>query len=170
MDKNTTPQKRRWRLNLFDIIVICILIAAGIVFLMVSRASRGTGLTVSSGTSTTVRYMIELSNMTESTTKLIQEGDIIYDRVEKRTLGKVASFVIEPFKQSTRNYNTGDTEMLEKPGRYTAFLILETAAQETDSSIIVDGGFLVRSGLPVSANGPRYAGIGYIISVERDGE
>lgn len=170
MENNSAPKKRRWRLNLFDVIVICVIIIAGIAFTLVTRASRGTGISVSSGTAATVRYTVELTGMHADAAYLVEPGHVLTDRVEKRTLGTVVAVEVIPYENSTKNILDGNWYNNIVPGRMTAVVLLESAASETDSAIVVDGGFLVRAGLPVSANGPGYVGSGYIISVVRDGE
>lgn len=170
MENNTAPKKRKWRLNLFDVLVICLVVVAAVVFLFVSRSSRGTGVTASTGTDTTVTYTIELAGMIGDTAYSIQEGDILYDRVERRTLGKVVSVTVAPHTTSEKNRTTGEQVLSVVPGKMAATIVLESAAVETDTAISVDGGFIVRAGVEITASGPGYSGSGYILSVNRDGD
>jgi len=164
-------KKFRLKLNVFDIVIIALVVVAGIVFFAVTNTSRSgsDGVKLSSGTSTTVRYVIELTGMMEDASNKVEVGDTIIDRIEKRTLGKVVAVTIEPTRLPFRDQITGAQVIEEQPDRYTAIITLESPAAETASSITVDGGFIVRAGLPVTVNGPGYAGMGFILSVEREG-
>ena len=166
MDK----KKMKIKLNLFDIIILALVVLGGLAFFAITNMSRSGGVALPTSTSTrTVRYTIELASMLEETADLISVGDVIVDRIEKRTLGKVVNIEIVPAVIPVKDIFTGEQLLEAQPNRLTANLTLEATAAETASSLTVDGGFIVRAGVQVTVNGPGYAGMGYVLSVEREG-
>ena len=168
MENNSEQTVRKWRLNLFDIIIIiCILVAAALVILYTSRSDGGSGI-VFSGTRGTVVYKVELKGLIEDTAYLIQPGDSLVDKVEKRPMGTVVSVEISPSTASNKSYITGERIITNVPDRKDAVLLVTSDATITDNQISVPGGFVVRVGTWVSVNGPLYNCAGYIIDMERD--
>jgi hypothetical protein len=163
VESNT--KKRRWRLNVFDIVIICLAAAAAVIFLR--AASSGAGTLISAGKPVTVRYTIELTNMLTPSAELVKAGDRLIDKIEKYALGTVVSAEAAPYIASSKDSVTGDYILTEYLGRQTATILVETQATETDSAISA-GGFEIRTGQAVNITGPGYAGLGYIIGVERD--
>ena len=161
-------KKRKWRLNLFDIIFIaCAVVAAAVIVIYSSRSDNSAGI-VSSGTQQTVIYTVEFSGMIADTAELIKPGDSLVDKIEKRAIGTVVSVDLKPATRSQKNYITGERIISEVPGETDAVLVISALATTTDSQISVNG-FSVRVGTRVSINGPLYNGAGYIIDIERDG-
>ena len=77
MDENN--KKIRWKLNLFDLLVILVVlaVAAGVVFLRYQQ-SRASQASQSEGTapgSATVRYVVELTEMPLQAAEMVQPGD-----------------------------------------------------------------------------------------------
>ena len=166
--KSNSPQKIKWRLNLFDVIIICFVIAAAAVFLILT-SPKGGG--IASGEDVTAGYKIELVGMTPEAAQRIKVGDVLIDNIKKYTIGTVVSVEIVPSEVISKNMETGEHVLAVIPEEKTVIIELTAEAVETDTGITVaGGGFVLRSGLPVSAAGPGYAGSGYIIFVERDGE
>jgi len=165
MDK----RKMKIKLNLFDIIILALIVLGGLAYFAVTNMSRSGGVALPTATSTrTVRYTIELASMLEDAAALINEGDVIVDRIEKRTLGKVIAVEIVPAVIPVKDIFTGEQLLEAQPNRLTANLTLEATAAETASALTVDGGFIVRAGAQVTVAGPGYAGMGYVLSVERE--
>ncbi|MDR2530013.1 MAG: DUF4330 domain-containing protein [Oscillospiraceae bacterium] len=155
---------KKWRLNLFDLAVIVLAIAAGAAFLYLQR---GAGVVTGSTSGTTVRYVIEITNLPKEAAGKIKVGDSVTDKVEKHALGRVIDFEIVDYKVSTRDLTTGDYRLRAVPERFTALLTLESPAAESATNITIDGAFVVRCGTEVSALGPGYGGVGYIVKIER---
>ena len=99
MDNTTTPKK--WRLNLFDVFfIVVLLVAAG--FLIRYLGSSG-GSVAMSGVNDTVIYTIELADMRGDSALLIKPGDALVDQVEKRQMGTVESVVVMPSTRLEKN-------------------------------------------------------------------
>ena len=161
------PVKRRWRLNVFDIVIIVVVITAGF-FLLRAMRSGGSGI-VSSGRNVTLHYTVELNSMGHDAASLIKPGDVLVDRVEKHTLGTVVSVSVGPARTLSKDLTTSNFILAEIPDRETAVIEVTSDALETDTDFTVGGGFAVKCGMHVSVVGPGYSGSGFIIGVDRGG-
>ena len=146
---------RKLPLNLFDIIIIVLVIAlaAGFIFVRLQGSK-----SADSGSSGTVEYSIELSTIAENT-----EGMII----KKLYMGTVKSVEFYPATKEATDYTTGNTVYTEVPGMISARVELTADCKETDTAITVNGGYVVRIGTEVSVLGPGYSGSGYVLGVKR---
>jgi hypothetical protein len=156
---------KKWRLNFFDAAIIAVVLVAAFVFI---RLQGGAGILPNAGTSATVRYIIELTNLPKEAVDRIQTGDSITDKVEKHAMGRVTDFTVEPFRVSAKDLSTGEYALHEVPDRYSARLVLEASSIVSATNITVDSGYIVRCGIEVSALGPGYGGVGYIVDIMRD--
>ena len=160
-------KKKRWRLNLFDIIFIaCALIVAAVILIYSNGSISGI---IKRSTIEDVTYTIELQGMLGDTAYYIKPGDELVDRVEKRPLGKVVSVTHKQSTTTSFNNITGEREIKDVLERLDAVIVMTAEATVTESKISI-GGFDVRIGTWVSVNGPLYSGVGFIIDMERIGE
>ena len=155
---------RRITFNLFDIVIIVIVIAlvAGFAFFQ----SRGKSSGNSVGTET-VQYQVEIVNLTEDTESLIHEGDEITDKVKKNGMGTVVASEFYPMKKDAVDRATGNTVYSDVPGMYAARVTIEAKCSDTGASLVTEGGYEVRAGREVSIIGPGDSGGGYIVNVMR---
>lgn len=170
MGNNLTPKKTKWRLNIFDVIIIAVVLTIAAAVLIIWRS---TGIDKSTGddaSATTIRYTVELTNMAGDTANLISAGDTLIDSVKKNTMGTVVLVDVSVMTTSTKNLENGDTVLSPVPDKMTATIVLEVEGTETQSQIVASSGYLIRVGEIVQALGPGYAGLGYIIAVERVGD
>ncbi|UOO38589.1 DUF4330 family protein [Oscillospiraceae bacterium CM] len=163
MDNKT--KKTRWRLNVFDIVIIAVVLIAAAALLYFWRAS-GKSTTATTGTRQ-IHYTIELSDMLDTATAKIQPGDTMLDSTKKFIMGTVVSVTMGPTVTPEKNLNTGDTVLSEVPGKVTATITLVTDCSVSESEIKAASGYLIRVGEEVAAAGPGYAGKGYIVAFER---
>ena len=164
MKNNTNTGK--WRLNLFDVVFIVVVVGAAFLIVQYLGRSGGGVAIISPGPSETVQYTVELLEMTGDSAHMIKPGDEIVDRIERRVMGTVVSVDVRPAVRHERNLLTGERLLREIPGRNDAVVVLSTEATVTDSQISA-GGFIIRAGVRVSVNGPLYHGFGFITDVER---
>lgn len=166
MEEEKTNKKIKWRLNLFDIIIIaCALVAAVLIINYASRSGGGASI-IPAGTQETLQYTLELQGMRYGSADLIQIGDTLIDKVEKRSIGTIVSVELRPAMMQTNNSMTGDRVIVEVPERIDAIITVSAQVTVTDSQVSVDG-FALRVGTKVSVNGPAYNGNGFITYVER---
>ncbi len=106
--------------------------------------------------------------MIDGTAEKIKTGDTIMDSTKKFIMGTVDSVSIGPTIISQPNRQTGDTVQSQVPGKETATVELVCGCSATDSQITAASGYLVRVGEVVHAAGPGYAGLGYIVAINRE--
>jgi flagellar basal body-associated protein FliL len=157
--------KPRWKLNIFDIIIIAIVIIAAGVLIYIWRFSDKSGNT--SVNYKPVHYSIELSGMMSGTAEKIKEGDTILDSTKKFIMGTVVSVSIEPATTPEKNLETGDTVLSVMPDKETAVVELLCNCSSNESQITAESGYMISIGKDVTAAGPGYAGKGYVIAIER---
>lgn len=164
-----TPNKRKWRLNLFDVIFIaCVLIVGMLVISIFGRGDSGGGIFTPSQQETVV-YTVLFERMTGDSATLIRPGDELVDKVENRMMGTVIGVEVVPSTMLQINFHTGERMLSPLPTEYAqaALVTIRANASITSSQITLDSGFVVRAGVRVSANGPLYNGHGFIVDIER---
>ena len=154
--------KRPLRVTIFDIVILLIILGVGfaVYFLGGKEASAQT---------VPLRYTIELTDLPEGFSEKIQVGDAITDNIKNYAMGNVVAVEAQSYKKLLDDVENSRVVEAEIPGRETVVITLEAQVTETESEYRVNGSYLVRSGLEVAAKGPGYAGTGFILTVERQG-
>ena len=164
--ENNKSNRRRWRISIFDIIIIAVVIIAAVLFLKLTNRGNTTA-TDTSTTSSTIKYKVELDYMIPGSAELIQVGDEINDGTTNVYIGKILSVDIAPTKSSVKNSITGEYIIQEVPNRYNAVITVEGPCEITEQSITVNNSFLLRVGTSARVRGPGYAGTGTVIGIDR---
>ena len=164
MEDNAPNRRIKVKLNVFDIVIICLAIAAVAVFYFVFSGATAAGVT---SQQSSVRYTVQLDNAPDGTADMIDIGDALQDNVKKFSIGSVTGVEFSQATTLTEDHENGGFVDSPVPGHESIRISIEAPAVETDRSITVGGGFVVRVGAPVSVSGPGYAGGGYIIEIER---
>ena len=162
-------KQRRSIFNLFDLALIVIAIALGIVLYLGAHrdeepAAGTVGLTESR---VNVRYTLEISEAEEFVTELVKEGEPLVDREKKYNLGTIESVEVGPAVRSVIDYETGVQRLSEVPGRYRVLITVTTEGVADERNITVDGGFVVRVGKSVLGKVPGGIFTGTIVAIER---
>jgi hypothetical protein len=164
MESNT--KKPRWRLNVFDIVIIAVVLAAAAALLLIWRGSGKSSKAVVD--LKPITYTIELDRMEAGTAEKIKIGDTIYDGAKKYIMGTVVSVTVKPSQTAVKDLENGNVLMEDIPGKETALVTLTCSASETDAQITAESGYIIRVGEKVQAAGPGYAGLGYIVIIDRE--
>lgn len=160
MEQNA--HKFRLRLNLFDLIVLVLVLALGGGFLWYSL--RGGGDAASAGT---VRYTIMFSGQPEGSHERIAVGDELEDTVKNYALGKVVSVTYTPATMQVLDQSSRCYVETTLDGYEDIYITVESACTVSESEILVDGGYEVRVGQVAYVRGPGYMGSGTMTAVER---
>lgn len=163
----------KWKLNLFDIgLIIVVLVAAlGLLAWKFAGSNQTTvdpdsGVTVPKNTQA-VHYVVELEQLHRQTAEMIAQGDEVYERTKKEFMGTVQSVEVAPARTLTKNELEGTFQLAEVPERYNVVMEITAQATDRDDAIVLESGLEVRAGTSVRVLGPGYYGAGYILSVER---
>lgn len=152
--------------NLFDLILIAVAAALAAV-LLVSLGDKSSGITGPVQTQTQIRYTVELTGIENGAASLIKAGDPVVDKIKKYSMGTVESVEVTPTVRSVPDETSGVIKTSLVPGQETATVVITATASETDRDITVDGGYIIKVGLPVSVRIPGLSASGFILDVER---
>ena len=156
MEQNN--HKFRLRLNLFDAIVLVVVLAAGAAVAWFGLRSGG-GETASA--SQTVQYTIMFQSMTEGSSELIQPGDPLVDTVKNYRMGSVVSVRAEPAVVQVLNQETQTYVDAVLEGFEDVYVTVESTCT---------GGYDFRVGQTTYVRGPGYMGSGPVTEIVREAE
>lgn len=167
MEQNN--HKFRLRLNLFDAIILVVILAVGAAAVWFGLRSGGGE---SSPAAQPVQYTIMFQSMTEGSSELIQPGDPLVDTVKNYQMGNVVSVRAEPaivqvLDQETKTYVNAVLE-----GYEDVYVTVEsTCTTSSDGgALILDGGYDFRVGQTTYVRGPGYMGSGPVTEIVREAE
>ncbi len=152
---------RKFRVSLFDIIVILLVILLALGFVYYKNHHGGTGGTIMQ------TYTMELTRMDENMEGKFQPGDKIIDKVKKQELGEVVSAEYIPCIQTVENYEEQRVVESEIPGKISAVVTMQAECIDDGTKITTTSGYDLAVGTEMSVVGPGYSGSGYLISMDR---
>lgn len=155
--------KRKFRVSLFDILVIVLVILLALGFVYYKNLHRSAGNTL------TQTYQMELTKMDENMEGKFQPGDKIIDKVKKQELGEVVSVEYVPSTQSVENLEEQIVVESEIPGKISAIVTMKAECNDDGTKITTTSGYDLAVGTEMSVVGPGYSGSGYLISMDRSG-
>ncbi|MCI1959128.1 MAG: DUF4330 domain-containing protein [Clostridia bacterium] len=153
-------EKRRHRINLFDIVIFAVIIIAAVIGYRYLNREKVVG-------TSKLRYTIELRDNPDGFSNNIHIGDDITDNVKNYYMGKVVDVKVEPCKKLIADTVDGAVKESECEGKETDILTLEADVTDDGANYRVNGYYTVKAGLEVAAKGNGYAGRGYILTVDR---
>ena len=163
-------KKFRFKLNLFDGIVLvlglCAALVLGYMMLKPAAPQAETGAPAVS----TVRYTVRFQKMLEGTGALIQPGDVLKDNIKNYNLGTVESVEIVPATMEVVDEYSKTVVRATIEGYEDALVTVVASCTEGPSSLLVDGGYTLRVNTTAYVRGEGYMGSGPIISIEREGQ
>lgn len=159
--------KFRFKLNLFDtiVLVLAFCVAAVLGYKMMKPAA--TEETATSSVET-VRYTVQFQKMLEGTGSLIRPGDELEDTVKNYKLGTVVSTEIIPATMRVLDVERRKVVQAEIPGREDVLVLVEAPCTMGESSLLLDGGYKLRVNAPAYIRGNGYMAVGPIVSIERE--
>jgi len=161
-------EKIRFKLNLFDTVIILAAVAVAAVLLWGRLAPKSDG-GAAAPTQQTIQYTLRIRGAIEGTAALIQPGDALEDAIKNYNIGTVVSITYSPAKTAAIDEANRILRQAETPEREDIDIVITAKATENEAQILVDGGFEVRVGEPAWVRGPGYLGSGTIINIAREG-
>ena len=145
--------KFRFRLNLFDSIVLVLALAVG-AFLVWSAikpaAAPAEGAVSAAGT---VQYTIRFQKMIQGVSERIKPGDQLVDTVKNYEL--------------VQDHEDKAFVLAGIEGYEDALVTVEAPYTEGEDSLLLGGGFKLRVGVTAYVRGSGYMGSGPVVSIER---
>ncbi len=160
MEKDKKTGRRSF-FNVFDIVVLAIVVALA-VFLFLAREGLG-----GRASKKDITYVVEFGAVHETMAPLIQEGDVLVDKIKKFTVGTVEKVEFLPAETFVPDLVNGGLVKVEEYHYKRVLVTISAEAKVTEADVMVDNGFLVRVGMGVTLRGPGYECAGFIIEMDR---
>ena len=116
-------------------------------------------------------YTIKFHKMIEGTETLVEEGDQLVDNIKNYKLGTVIATEVVPSTERIVDEVNRQMVCAEIPGYVDLLVTVRSdACTVGDSSLILDGGFVLRTNINAYIKGEGYMASGPIINIEREGQ
>ncbi len=163
-------QKFRFKLNLFDGIVLVLCLCVGI-FLAYTALKPAPAPTEEPGVAatSTLRYTIKFQKVLEGTETLVEPGDKLVDNIKNYNLGTVVSTEVIPCTTRVEDHVNKQVVRAEIPGHVDLLVTVESDRATLDAdAVMLDGGYKLRVNATAYIKGEGYMASGPIISIERE--
>ena len=165
MEENKKPF--RLRMNLFDGIVLVIILAVGLFLLWTQFRPEEEP---ASSEWVPVRYSVRLNQVLEGTSELIQPGDPLEYTLEDAQLGTVVSVESAPCITTGLDEEALTTISSVLPCYESVDLVVDAMCEEEDYCLRAGGVVVLRTGDQLYIRGPQFAAVGTITEIERRDE
>lgn len=165
MGSRVMNQKNKLSFNLFDAVILLIVLAVGGVVLWQMLSTDG-----SSSKTTVLEYTISIKEVQEGTGEFVTQGSEIYDVIKNYNLGTVVSSKVLPAEKQVLNHQEKAYQTSKLDGFEDIEVTMSSAITETDSKLLADGGFELRVGSVVYMRGAGFMAVGFITDIKRDNE
>lgn len=165
-------QKFRFKLNLFDgiVLVLALCVGAFLGYSYLKPAPAPTEETSVVATST-LRYTIKFQKMIEGTETLVEPGDKLVDNIKNYNLGTVVATEVIPCTTRVEDHVNKQVVRAEIPGHVDLLVTVETdSAVLGDDAVVLDGGYKLRVNTTAYIKGEGYMASGPVMSIEREGQ
>lgn len=160
--------KFRIRLNLFDAVVLVIVLLAGAAFAWLSlSASKDEA---AAPTAQTMRYTVVFQKMLQGDSQLIQSGDHLEDAIKNYSIGTVVSVETKPAVTQVLNQEERCYVDAVLEGYEDVYVTVESTCTDNGEKLLLDGAYEIRVGQTAYVRGPGYMGSGPVSAIERGTE
>lgn len=157
-------QKFKLRLNLFDaIVLVLVLVVGGVVLWQMLDANSSEA----NKKMQRVSYQITIKEASGGTVDHIALGSHLVDAVKNYDLGEILSTEVAPASKLVLNHAEREYQMAYLEGYEDIVVELVVDAAESDTTLLVDGGYELRVGNLVYMRGAGYMAAGYITRIDR---
>ena len=165
-------QKFRFKLNLFDGIVLVLALCVG-AFLGYTYLKPAPAPTEEAGvvTTSTVRYTVKFQKMMEGTETMVEPGDQLVDNIKNYKLGTVVSTEVVPCTTRVEDHVNKQVVRAEVPGHVDLLVTVESdRATLGADAVVLDGGYKLRVNSTAYIKGEGYMASGPVMFIEREGQ
>ena len=155
--------KKRRRPNLFDILIIVLVLAAVAVAYILSHDG------FSQKTVTTRSYLLELADLPQGMEDSVHVGDTVTDNIKNYEIGTVTGIELIPSTNQVLDEDGGVFRPAPVDGLVTLLLTIEVPTVETEQSIDTVSGYTLRVGAQTSCSVGALRAAGYIVALDREG-
>ena len=163
-------QKFRFKLNLFDGIVLVLALAVAAFLAYTALKPAAPVEDTSAPAASSVVYTVRFNKMMEGTETLVEPGDELMDAIKNYKLGTVLSAEVVPATTRVVDEVNRKVVRAEIPGYVDLLVTVRSdACTQGDSSLMLDGGYVLRTNITAYIKGEGYMASGPIINIEREG-
>lgn len=166
-------QKFRFKLNLFDgiVLALALCVAMFLAYTALKPASPAVQEPGAVPAASTVRYTIRFQRMLEGTGELVQPGDALVDNIKNYDLGTVVSTEIKPAVTQVVDQVSRRKVLAEMPGYEEVYVVVESdCTRASDGSVTLDGGYKLQVNNTAYIKGAGYMASGPITDMEWEGQ
>lgn len=149
------------KFNLFDVLIILVVIAACILGYKFLSDKSATG-----GNVPEVSYVVEIKRQDESYQSLVKKGDEIKDAIKGGHLGTVTDFSRKPCSEIIEARDSGDYVKSEIPGKYDYYITITGTPTTYSDSKILFASQKVRVGEQIYIRSKNYSGYGFVVDMK----
>ncbi len=150
------------KINIFDIILLVIvLIAAVVAYMFLGNKDNVTTNSVEK------KYSIKVEKLPLGTTDKIKVGDKVYDNEINTFIGEVVSVEKKDYTRVVENHQTNEFVLAKVEGFENAIVTIKVSLNDLGSDLKTNNDYVIKVGKKVCLRGPDYAGTGYITYIER---
>ena len=165
-------QKFRFKLNLFDgivlVLALCVGAFLGYTYLKPTPAPAEEAGVV---TTSTVRYTVKFQKMMEGTETLVEPGDQLIDNIKNYKLGTVVATEVLPCTTRVEDHVNKQVVRAEVDDHVDLLVTVESDRATLGSdAVVLDGGYKLRVNTTAYIKGEGYMASGPIMFIEREGQ
>lgn len=123
------------KINIIDLLVIIVIIAAACITVFKFTATSGKGNTK---VNTAFSYTLKVTDVRDFTAKQFAEGDNLYDDETGKFIGKVTAVKTEQSKEYALK-SDGTYNYTERPGRFDVYVTVSTNGTVKDTGYFAEG-------------------------------
>ena len=154
-------EKKKHRFNLFDVIVILVIVVLAAAVYIISHREQTLAETVMA------TYTVEIADVPSGASDCIEIGAAVTDNIKNYSCGTVVGVEELPYQVAVDNTVTGNRDYAVVSGRSFVLITIEVPVLESDTGLETPEGYDVRMAASTSITAGDFYGAGYIIRVER---
>lgn len=155
--------RRRRGVNFFDLFVLLLVVAVGLLAAYFIRGTRV--LPATGGTPIEVTYKVEISNVSEQVRDSAKAGVAVRDGVRKSMLGEITEVSASPAFQMKADMETGEVKRAEIEGRYNVTVTCKAQGQLRDGRVVINE-YTLGVGTQVALQSAGISGVGYCVALD----
>lgn len=154
--------KKSIRLNLFDILVVCIILIIAVGVYFISHRDTDTEKEM-----TEVVYTVEISKLPEGTSQYLEIGQEMKDNKHSCPAGTITDIEVRPYVTKATDQENGTIQDQAVSGYETVLITLKADCAVSDHNISLDDQNALRVGVGISYSTGSFSGSGYVVGIER---
>lgn len=157
-------EQMKFRLNVFDAVILLIALSMGGFFLWKTLSSSETAVVAKNQE---LYYQVIIKEASAGTGDIIGIGSELVDAVKNYKLGTVTGVEVFPAEKQILNHETHAYQTAYLEGFEDIVVDMVVSVNNTESALLADGGFAIRVGELCYMRGAGYMAAGYIYSIQR---